>query len=206
MIEPTVYLVDDDLSYRQSLRLLLEAEGFNVEDFDCAAAFLASYHHHHPGCLVLDVRMPEVSGLELQDHLMEKEVRLPIIFLTGHGDVPMSVKAIKAGAVDFLEKPFDNRALLESIREAIATDARMRMTIAERSDIIQRLRRLTRREREVMNRVVVGKANKEIASELDVSPRTVEVHRARVMQKMVARSIPELIAMALKADIYELRS
>ncbi|MCP4408555.1 MAG: response regulator transcription factor [Gammaproteobacteria bacterium] len=204
MIEPTVYLVDDDLSYRQSLRLLLEEEGFNVEDFDGAAAFLVFYDHHHPGCLVLDVRMPEVSGLELQDHLMEKGVRLPIIFLTGHGDVPMSVKAIKAGAVDFLEKPFDNELLLKSIRAAIATDARMRMTIAERSDIIQRFNRLTRREREVMNGVVVGKANKKIAGELDVSPRTVEVHRARVMQKMAAESIPGLIAMALKADICEI--
>lgn len=204
MIEPTVYLVDDDLSYRQSLRLLLEGEGFTVEDFDGAAAFLASYHHHYPGCLVLDVRMPETSGLELQDQLMDKGVRLPIIFLTGHGDVPMSVKAIKAGAMDFLEKPFDNKLLLKSIRAAIATDARTRMTIAERSDIIQRFKRLTRREREVMNRVVVGKANKEIAGELEVSPRTVEVHRARVMQKMAASSIPGLIAMALKADIYEI--
>ncbi len=204
MIEPTVYLVDDDLSYRQSLRMLLEEEGFNVEDFDCAAAFLASYHHHRPGCLVLDVRMPEMSGLELQDHLMEKRVRLPVIFLTGHGDVPMSVKAIKAGAVDFLEKPFDHMLLLKAIREAIATDARTRMTIAERSEIIHRFGRLTSREREVMNMVVIGKANKEIASELNVSPRTVEVHRARVMQKMAARSIPGLIAMALKADLFEL--
>jgi FixJ family two-component response regulator len=204
MSQLVVYLVDDDPSYRQSLRLILEEEGLKVKDFESATAFLEAYRPHHPGCLVLDVRMPEMSGLELQDHLVERKVELPIIFLTGHGDVPMSVKAMKAGAVDFLEKPLDNHALLKAIHDALSSDQLMRMDNAETVDIIKRFGRLTRREQEVMKMVVLGKANKEIANELNVSPRTVEVHRARVMQKMDAKSIPGLISMAVKADIHGL--
>jgi FixJ family two-component response regulator len=204
MSQPVVYLVDDDLSYRQSLRLFLEEEGLKVKDFESATAFLEAYRPNHPGCLVLDVRMPEMSGLELQDHLVERKIELPIIFLTGHGDVPMSVKAMKAGAIDFLEKPLNNHALLKAIHDAFSSDQLMRMDNAETADSIKRFRRLTRREQEVMKMVVLGKANKEIANELNVSPRTVEVHRARVMQKMDARSIPALIAMAVKADIHDL--
>ena len=204
MSRSAVYLVDDDLFYRKSLRLFLEQEGLRVQDFDSATSFLEAYRPQSPGCLVLDVRMPEMSGLELQDCLAEKKIVLPIVFLTGHGDVPMSVKAIKAGAVDFLEKPLDNHALLKAIHEAFACGQRMRMDQAETIGILKRFRQLTRREREVMKMVVLGKANKEIASELSVSPRTVEVHRARVMQKMGAKSIPSLISMAVKANIHDL--
>jgi FixJ family two-component response regulator len=204
MPQSIVYLVDDDPSYRQSLRLFLEEEGLKVKDFESATDFLKAYQPQHPGCLVLDVRMPEMSGLELQDHLVERNIFLPIIFLTGHGDVPMSVKAMKAGAIDFLEKPLDNYALLKAINEAFASDKLIRVEHAETVDIIKRFGRLTQREQEVMKRVVLGKANKEIANELNVSPRTVEVHRARVMQKMRAKSIPGLISMAVKADIHDL--
>lgn len=202
MSQPTVYLVDDDLYYRQSLRLFLEEEQLKVKDFESATAFLEAYRPQRPGCLVLDVRMPEMSGLELQDHLVERKIVLPIIFLTGHGDVPMSVKAMKAGAINFLEKPLDNHALLKAIYEAFSSDNLTRMEHAETVDIIKRFGRLTRREREVMKRVILGKANKEIANELNVSPRTVEVHRARVMQKMGAKSIPGLISMAVRVDLH----
>jgi FixJ family two-component response regulator len=201
---PTVFLVDDDPSYRQSLRMLLEEEGLQVDDFGSAADFLMAYRAQRPGCLVLDVRMPEMSGIELQMQLTERKIRLPIIFLTGHGDVPMSVEAMKAGAVDFIEKPFDSDMLLNSIREAIARDAQLRANRDERVKFVRRFRGLTRRESEVMKLVVSGKPNKEIASVLSVSPRTVEVHRARVMQKMGADSVPELISMAVKANVHGL--
>ncbi len=203
-MQPTVFLVDDDPFYRQSLRMLLEEEGLQVEDFDSAADCLMAYRVQCPGCLVLDVRMPEMSGIELQLYLVERKIHLPIIFLTGHGDVPMSVEAMKAGAVDFIEKPFDSTMLLKSIREAIACDAQIRTEREERTILVRRFRELTRREREVMKLVVSGKANKEIANVLNVSPRTVEVHRSRVMQKMGADSVPELISMAVKANIHGL--
>lgn len=201
-MQPTVFLVDDDPFYRQSLRMLLEEEGLLVEDFDSAAEFLKAYGAQRHGCLVLDVRMPEMSGIELQMYLAERNIHLPIIFLTGHGDVSMSVDAMKAGAVDFIEKPADSAMLLNSIREAIACDAQIRANKDERIKLLRRIRGLTRREREVMKLVVSGKANKEIASILNVSPRTVEVHRSRVMQKMGADSVPELISMAVKANIH----
>lgn len=201
-MQPTVFLVDDDDFYRQSLRMLLEEEGLVVEDFDSAAEFLKAYSAERPGCLVLDVRMPEMSGIELQTHLSERRIHLPIIFLTGHGDVSMSVEAMKAGAVDFIEKPADSTMLLTSIQEAIACDSQIRADRQMRLKLLRRIRGLTRREREVMKLVVAGKANKEIANILNVSPRTVEVHRSRVMQKMGADSIPDLISMAVKANIH----
>ena len=147
--------------------------------------------------------MPEMSGIELQMYLSERNIHLPIIFLTGHGDVSMSVEAMKAGAIDFIEKPVDSALLLRSIQEAIARDSQIRAERDERIKLVRRIRGLTRREREVMKLVVSGKANKEIANTLNVSPRTVEVHRSRVMQKMGADSITELIGMAVKANVHD---
>lgn len=201
-MQPTVFLVDDDAFYRQSLRMLLEEEGLVVEDYDSAAEFLKTYSVQRPGCLVLDVRMPEMSGIELQTYLAERKIYLPIIFLTGHGDVSMSVEAMKAGAVDFIEKPADSAMLIKSIQEAITCDTKIRTERGERIQLLRRIRGLTRREREVMKLVVSGKANKEIANILNVSPRTVEVHRSRVMQKMGADSVPVLISMAVKANLH----
>jgi two-component system response regulator FixJ len=196
VLEPTVFLVDDDLGYRQSLRFLLEEAGLNVADFESAAAFLEAYEPKIPGCLVLDVRMPEMTGLELQEYLVDERFNLPIIFITGHGDVPMSVEAMKRGAMDFIEKPFEAQSLICAIKQAFARDKERRLNQARKYQIQAMYARLTTREREVMRLVVAGKSNKQIASALSVSHRTVEVHRARVMEKMESHSLPELIYMA----------
>lgn len=197
--EPTVFVVDDDQAMRTSLQWLIESTGMAVRTFASADSFLAAYYPGRAGCLLLDVRMPGMSGLELQSYLAQKGYRLPVIIITGHGDVDMAVKAMKAGAVDFIEKPFHDEDLLRSIRNALELDQRQRVTRASRAEIAARLAELTPREHEVMAMVTDGKSNKEIAATLGVTAKTVEAHRARVMEKMRAESLANLVRMALIA-------
>jgi RNA polymerase sigma factor (sigma-70 family) len=199
--QPIVFLVDDDEAVRDSLSMSLEMAGLRVEGFASAPAFLDAYDPARPGCLVLDVRMPDMSGLELQEILAARRINIPIIFITGHGDVPMSVKAVKAGAVDFLEKPFKKEVLLERIHEALAQDMQARQDEAQRRQLKDLLAHLTPREQEVMALVVGGRSNKEIARQLDISPRTVETHRARIMEKMGAESLPDLVTLAVACGV-----
>ena len=200
---PTVFVVDDDPAFCQSLRMLLHSVGLRVEDYPSAENFLEAACAERPGCLLLDVRMPGWSGIELQAHINAKRIHMPIIFITGHGDIPMSVKAIKAGAVDFLEKPFKKEVLIERVLQALAEDEQTRQDQIEKAAIITRFERLTPREREVMTLVITGKSNKEIAKELAISYRTVETHRARIMEKMTAKSLPELVALAAVCGIHK---
>lgn len=195
MTEPTVFVVDDDAAVRGGLQQLLQTIGLNVQTYASADEFLASYRAGQPGCLVLDIRMPGMGGLDLQEQLAERGIQLPIIFLTGHGDVPAAVRALKAGAMDFLEKPFNSQVLLDLIQQAIRRDADTRTRDAQESEITRRLALLTVREREVLDMMIAGKANKVIAMELDISERTVEFHRGKIMRKMRARSLAELINM-----------
>lgn len=196
--EPTVFVVDDDQPVRKSLDLLIRSVGLPVETFASAQEFLDRYSPERPGCLVLDVRMPRMSGLELQEHFNTAGVHLPIIFISGHGDVPIAVRAIKNGAVQFMEKPFSKQLLLEFIHEALHRDAQQRMADSANSAIHAKLDRLTDRERQVMERVVAGKVSKEVAAELGISKKTVDVHRARVMNKLGIESVAELVEMVLK--------
>ncbi len=197
LIKATVFVVDDDQAMRNSLKWLIESVGVAVESFASADDFLARYQTGRSGCLVLDVRMPGMSGLELLEHLVARKIRIPVVIITGHGDVPMAVRAMKAGAVDFIEKPFNDEVLLDAIRRALAYEERQRSHYTEHSQIEERLDHLTPREREVMQMVTDGKSNKEIANTLGVSAKTVEAHRARVMEKMQAGSLAELVRMAL---------
>ena len=196
-IKPTVFVVDDDAAVRDSLRMLLKSVGLPVEVFESGQEFLDADRDDRPGCLVLDIRMPGMSGLELQVKLNERHSILPIIFITGHGDVPMAVEAMQAGAVDFIQKPFRDQDLLDRIGQALEKDAAARQQLAERSAIERRLATLTPRETEVLRLVVAGKANKVIAGDLNLSQRTVEIHRARVMEKMRAQSIAHLVRMTV---------
>jgi two-component system response regulator FixJ len=196
---PQVHVVDDDAAVRDSLSLLLESAGFSVRAYDSAPAFLQALPASAPGCVLTDVRMPELDGLALQRRLNELGSRLPVIVMTGHGDVPIAVEALKAGAADFLEKPFDDTQLLAAVSSALATSKRERDEVAALAAITARLASLTPREREVLDRLVAGQPNKTIAYDLGSSPRTVEVHRARVMEKMHARSLPELVRMTIAA-------
>jgi RNA polymerase sigma factor (sigma-70 family) len=193
----TVFVVDDDQAMRNSLKWLIESVGVAVESFASADEFLANYEQGRPGCLVLDVRMPGMSGLELQEYLTSRNIRVPAVIITGHGDVPMAVRAMKAGAVDFIEKPFNDEALLDAIRRALAFEERQRSEQFEHREIQSRIDHLTPREREVMDMVTDGRSNKEIANALGVSAKTIEAHRARVMEKMQAGSLAELVRMAL---------
>jgi FixJ family two-component response regulator len=195
--EPTVFIVDDDDAIRDSLRMLAESMGFEPATFATAQAFLEAYDPGRSGCLVLDIRMPGMSGLELQERLVQSGIELPIIFMTGHADVPMAVRAMQAGAVDFLEKPFRDQDLLDKIQRAIEFDAKNRKHLADRDAIRRRSERLTPREREVLELVVDGQPNKAIAAELGLSERTIEIHRSRVMRKMEADSLPQLVQMVL---------
>ena len=202
--EPTVFLVDDDHAVRDALELLLESASFKTASFENARGFLDAYKQDQAGCLVLDIRMPDISGMELQDALVAKGITLPIIFLTGHGNVSMSAKAFRTGAVDFMEKPFDESALLERIREALQLDRTNRETITRQENARARLSTLTQREHQVMLLVVAGKVNKEIAAELNLSHRTVEIHRGRVMEKTGTRSLTKLIELAIASGFYQL--
>jgi FixJ family two-component response regulator len=196
--EAIVYVVDDDAAVRDSLKLLLESAGLVCEPFPSATAFLEGHDPGRHSCLVADIRMPGMSGLDLQQALNRQSSTIPIVFITGHGDVPMAVDAMKSGASDFIQKPFRDDDLLERIHQALARDEESRQLSRIVDEIQARARRLTARETEVMHRVVKGQANKVIALDLGVSQRTVEIHRARVMQKMAARSLADLVRMVGK--------
>ncbi len=199
--DPTVFVVDDDQAIRSSLKWLIESVGLKVEVYATADEFMHDYYPGRAGCLLLDVRMPGMSGLELQEHLVQRQIHIPVIIITGHGDVPMAVRAMKAEAVDFIEKPFNDELLLESIRKALIVDEKQRGLQSQRADIASRLAHLTPREHEVMEMVTEGRSNKEIALDLGVSAKTVEAHRARVMEKMEAGSLAELVRMVLAAGL-----
>ncbi len=200
--QSTVFLVDDDDAVREAIQLFLHAKDIAVEAFASASDFLECYKGNQSGCLVLDVRMAGMSGLELQDVLIEKEIKIPIIFISGHGDIPMAIRAFKAGAVDFLEKPFDNNRLFNCITEAFQNDLKCRKEDGEKQRFISHYEQLTPREREVMVLVVNGHSNKEVARELDISHRTVEIHRRRVMRKMDVRSVSDLIGCAMAGGVH----
>lgn len=197
----TVFVVDDDPSMRDSLRWLIESVGLHVDAYPNADAFLEQFDPETPGCLVLDVRMPGTSGMELLDMLKNRGVQIPIIIISGHGDVPMAVQALKRGALDFLEKPFRDQELLEQVSHAIELDQNRRKKASGVAGIQARLERLTPREREVMGMVVGGYANKQVASRLGLSEKTIEVHRSRVMAKMEARTLPCLVKMAIAVGV-----
>jgi len=198
---PVVFVVDDDSSVRDSLRRLITSVGFLVEVFPSAQAFMRARRPDAPGCLVLDVRLPGLSGLDLQRELADTDAALPIIFLTGHGDIPMSVRAMKAGAVEFLTKPFREQDLLDAIRHAIERDRALRTERQELTELRGRYASLTRRERDVLARIVAGLLNKQIAGELGTTEATVKEQRAHVMQKMTAGSVAELVRFASRLGI-----
>jgi len=197
--DPIIFVVDDDEAVRLSTEMLVRSMGLRAESFDSASEFLEDFDPQQPGCIILDIRMPGMSGLELQEHLNELGASIPVIFVTGHGDVPMAVKAMKAGAVDFLQKPFRDQELIDRVHAALDHDSLEREMSEARARVQDRIETLTTREVEVMDQVVEGMANKEIAFELGLSPRTVEIHRARVMSKMRAGSLPDLVRQVLKA-------
>jgi FixJ family two-component response regulator len=195
--EPIVFIVDDDEAVRNSIEMLVRSISLRAEIFASAQEFLDDFDPEQPGCIVLDVRMPGMSGLELQGMLAEMGATIPIIFITAHGDVPMAVSALKGGAMDFIQKPFRDQDLIDKIQAALGRDAETRGSLADRERVKARIALLTPREHEVMDLVVEGKPNKVIAADLGLSERTVEIHRARVMTKMVADSLPQLVQMAL---------
>lgn len=200
-LEQTVFVVDDDPSLRQSLQWLLESVGLRVETYASADEFLDIYQPPRQGCLLLDIRMPGMTGLDLQQALLERRIALPTIIITGHGDVPTAVRAMKAGAVDFIEKPFNDQLLLDRIHQALERNTRQQQREVQRLAALARLVQLTRREREVMNLVVAGKTNKTIATELGLSEKTVEVHRANLMKKLQLNSVAELVKLAVAANV-----
>ena len=197
---PTVFVVDDDEAVRNSLRFLLKSVGLATRTLASSAEFLETYSPSQPGCLVLDVRMPGMSGLELQQQLNVRGAVIPVIFITGHGDIPMAVEAMQHGAFDFLQKPFRDQDLIDRIQRALAKDARNRSSLKEHDRIRQRFDSLTPREREVLTLMTRGKANKVMAAELGLSQRTVEIHRARVMEKSGAASLAQLVRMVMDLE------
>jgi two-component system, LuxR family, response regulator FixJ len=199
---PQVYLVDDDADVRTAVSLLLKTEDFRVTTFADADSVLAAVDATTPGCLLLDVRLPDMDGLTLHRHLKARNVAMPVIFITGHGDIPMAVRAVSEGALDFLEKPFHDDALIEGVRHALALDAEQRAEAAEMAEVEGRLASLTPRERQVLEALLDGQPNKLIARALDVSVRTVEIHRGHLMQKMGARSASHLARLALACADY----
>lgn len=191
--QTTVFIVDDDEALLDALRILLKIEGITANTYCKPQKFLDNYHPKQPGCLLLDIQMPGITGLELQQTLQNVGSILPIIFITGHGDIPMAVEAMKAGAFEFLQKPFSDNALLDCIRDALALDTKNRKKLEDRQSVIDRLAKLSPREKQVMAYVSDGKANKVIAKELGLSPRTVEIYRSHVMLKMQADSAIDLV-------------
>ena len=194
-VTPTVFVVDDDQAVRDSLGLLLRAAGLEAETYPDARSFLATCTPRRAGCLLLDIRMPGISGLDLQDSLAKRGIGLPVIVITGHGDVPMAIRAMKAGAMDFIEKPFSSRALLQRVREALARDTRARQQRAQADAIVARMSQLSPREHEVLDCVVGGQYNKVIATRLGISVSTVEAHRKKIMEKLEAASLSDLVRM-----------
>jgi len=197
---PTIYVVDDDEGVRNSLRFLLKSVGLTARTLASAREFLEIYKPRQPGCVVLDVRMPGMSGLELQQQLNLRGAIIPVIFITGHGDIPMAVEAMQHGAFDFLQKPFRDQDLIDRIQRALERDARNRATLAQHDRIRERFDSLTPREREVLTLMTRGKPNKVMAADLGVSQRTVEIHRARVMEKTGAASLAQLVRMAMDLE------
>jgi two-component system, LuxR family, response regulator FixJ len=199
---PTIFIVDDDDAIRDSLQLLLEAAGFkHIEVYGSSRRFLEAAAPQPGDCLLLDIRMPDMDGLELQSELNRRGIKLHVIIMTGHGDVPIAVRAMKAGAADFIEKPFSESLLLDAISRALAQSQELHRQSGEAGETLRRLATLTAREREVLEGMVAGRPNKVIAYDLGISPRTVEIHRARVMDKMQARSLSGLVRMALAAGV-----
>ena len=194
-----VFVVDDDEAVRQSTAWLIESIGLKVITFNCADDFLQEYDNEN-GCIVMDVRMPGMSGLEAQEELNKREMDLPLIFITGHSDVPMAVRALKLGAFDFIEKPFNDQLLLDAIQKGIKLNSDKVESFAKSETIYNNIKSLTPRENQVMSRVTEGKPNKVIAHELSVSIKTVEVHRARMMEKMAANSVAELVKMTIDIE------
>ena len=195
MMERFVYIVDDDPTVLDATKMLVESMGFEARTFPSAIDFLNEFEPESRGCLILDVRMPSMSGIDLQTELSQRDCNLPIIFITGHGDVPLAVRAMQAGAIDFLEKPYNDQRLLDGINKAFEVELANHAKHQEIKEIRAKLGELTPREKEVMERVVAGQANKVIAAELELSERTVEIHRSRVMNKMSCRSVAELVTM-----------
>ncbi len=199
--EATVFVVDDDHAVRKSLEMLLKSVGLATETFRSAAEFLEAYDPARSGCLVLDVRMPGMSGLELQRTLRERRIDIPIIIITGHGDVPVAVRALKEGALEFLEKPFSKQLLLEHVREALKRDVDRRSRTGRHEEAVTKLASLTERERQVMELVVAGRVSKQVAAELGVSKKTVDVHRAHVMQKLHVETLAELVELVVTSRL-----
>ncbi len=197
---PTVHVVDDDAAIREALTLLLESAGHTARAHADAIQFLEVLDPEQPGCVLADVRMPGLSGLDLQLRLRQDGIDLPVIIITGHGDVAMAVRALKEGAVDFIEKPFDDDVLMKSVAQALDRGATAYRERRQLDEILARAQELTPREREVMDLVVQGQPNKAVAAELSISVRTVEIHRARVMEKMAAKSLSDLVRMALRME------
>jgi RNA polymerase sigma factor (sigma-70 family) len=195
--QPRIYIIDDDPAVLDSLALLLELHGFETERFESAEAFLAAYSPAWSGCVLVDLRMPGMSGLELQAEMGSRGFDMPLIMITAHGETSAARTSLKAGAVDFLEKPIDNQQLLSAIRAALEREAERIQKAAQEAEITRNLAKLTAREREVLDRVVAGRHNREIATELNISPRTVEVHKARIMSKLGVQRIPELVRVML---------
>lgn len=195
---PTVFIVDDEAAVAESLRWLIESVGLRVETFSTASKFLARYRPQDPGCLVLDVRMPAMSGLQLQERLNADAVSLPVIFITGHGGVETAVRALKGGAIDFIEKPFDDQRMLDLVHKAIAIDADNRRKAAAQAQASARYALLSAREREVLDLLIEGRTSKEIARTLGLSAKTVENYRANVMEKMTVATVPQLVRVVLE--------
>jgi two-component system response regulator DctR len=198
MTEPTVFIVDDDEAVRDSIAELVSSVGMSTATFGSAREFLDGYDPDRPGCLVLDVRMAHMSGPALQEKLASMGARIPIVFISGHGDIPVAIKTIKAGAVDFVQKPYRDQQLLDSINDALQRDAAGRASVESSGGFAERLTTLTDRERDVMNLVVLGLSSKAIAKSLGISYRTVEVHRSHILEKLGVRTVPELIHLASK--------
>ena len=198
--QPTVFVVDDDEAVRGSLKLLLKSIGLPAMAYPSAPEFLAAYRTEQAGCLILDIRMPGMSGLELQQQLNVRGAVIPVVFISGHGDIPMAVEAMQHGAFDFLQKPFRDQDLIDRVQKAMERDAASREQLRQLGRIQERLDSLTAREREVLGLMILGKRNKVMAGDLGVSQRTVEIHRSRVMEKMEARSLAQLVRMMLELE------
>jgi len=196
----TVFIVDDDAAVRDSMTMLLDTVGLPSKSYSSADEFLAAYDHDSPGCLLLDIRMPGMSGIDLQEQLRARHAITPIIFITGHGDVPMAVEAIQGGAIDFLQKPFRDQELIDRITAAMKSDKEVRQELGKKRELQSRFESLTPREKDVLELIVQGHANKVVAYKLGVSQRTVEIHRARVMEKMRARSFAQLVRMSMALE------